>query len=556
MTPAPLVLELDLHTPLITAPPQDPLNAIRARQRTQLTDVLEGLRRAANDPKVAGLIARCDSGAQPTSVVQEIRAAVREFAQSGKPTVAWAQTFGEMAPGTIGYYTATAFDEIWLQPSGDVVLPGLNAPALFLRGALDRLGLQPELAQRYEYKNAADMFTQPGFTDAHREALGRIVESTADQIISEVATARGIDRARLRELVDSSMIPADDARSAGLVDRIGYRDDAYTELAKRLGGRMRLRYVGRYNHAQNKNQAVASYLQRKPARVAVIHGRGPVTTGRSSTNPLGSATLGADTIGSALRAAVKDESVRAIVFRVDSPGGSYVGSDTIRNDVRIARRSKPVIASLGSVAGSGGYFVTMCSDAVVASPATITGSIGVLAGKFASQNLLDRLGVAIERVSVGAQADMFEAEQSYSEEQWEILNRWLDRVYEDFTAKVAVDRGLSREHVEGVARGRIWTGADAYERGLVDELGGLATAIQIARDRAGLPRRDDLADVQMFPRVPFVERLKPPENSQSPANAGVSIRPWGSLTHLATALGLPAAGPLTMPFWTGGTFQG
>ncbi|NED96937.1 signal peptide peptidase SppA [Phytoactinopolyspora alkaliphila] len=548
MPAVPLVLELELNTPLITSPPQDPLSAVRARNRTHLSDLIEGLRRAAKDPKVAGLIAQCDGGTQPPAVVQEIRDAVAGFRRSGKPAVAWARSFGELGPGTTGYYLATAFDEIWLQPSGDVGLTGYSARAVFLREALDRAGLQPDLSQRHEYKNAADMFVRSQFSDAHREALTRIVESTGEQVFDAVAAARGLSTDRLRNIVDGGPLSATDARDAGLVDHVGYRDEVYTAMARRLGGRMRLRYVGRYNHAAGKAQILRLPVHRSRGNVAVIYGKGPIAVGRSSASPFSEGSIGADTLSANLRAAAADKNVKAIVFRVDSPGGSYVASDTIRREILLARRTKPVIASMGSVAGSGGYFVTMCADVVVASPATITGSIGVVGGKVVPKRLLERLGIRVGSVSTGAQAGMFAADEPFTQEQWEILNGWMDRVYDDFTAKVAEDRGLSREAVDDVARGRIWTGADARDRGLVDELGGLSTAIRIARDRGRLPDRDDLSDVQGYPKVPFLERLRPAESSQSPAAASSSLNPWGTLAHLATALGLPAAGPLSMPF--------
>ncbi|NEE04746.1 signal peptide peptidase SppA [Phytoactinopolyspora halotolerans] len=549
MSVAPLVLELELHTPLSTVPPQDPLTAIRARNRAQLSDVLEGLRRAAKDSKVAALVAQCDGGTQTPAVVQELRDAVLEFRRSGKPAVAWAQSFGELGPGTLGYYLASAFDEIWVQPSGDVGLTGLSARAVFLREALDQLGLQPQLSQRHEYKNAANMFTESEFTEAHRESLTRIVESMGEQIITAVADARDIDPQRLRDLIDAGPASADDAMAAGLIDTVGYRDEVYHAVNRSVGGRMRLRYVSRYNHARTKNDAMLrAPIQRRRGYVALVYGHGAITVGRSSASPFAQGSMGSDTISAALRAAVRDDSVKAIVFRVDSPGGSYVASDTIRREVLLARRRKPVVASMGSVAGSGGYFVTMAADAVVASPATITGSIGVVGGKISPRRLLDRLGIHVASVNVGQQADMFSSDEPFTDEQWEIVNRWMDRVYDDFTAKVAEDRKLARDHVLDVARGRIWTGADAREHGLVDELGGLTTAIQAARDRGGLPYRDDLADVRTYPRVPFLERLRPAESSQSPAATGTTVRAHAPLSDVATALGLPSTGALTMPF--------
>ncbi|NDL59310.1 signal peptide peptidase SppA [Phytoactinopolyspora mesophila] len=548
MAVVPLVLELDLLTPMATTPPQDPLSALRARNRTHLTDVIEGLRRGARDQHVGGLIAQCDGAAYSPATAQELREAVREFRRSGKPAVAWAQSFGELAPGTVGYFLATAFDEIWLQPSGDIGLTGLNARAVFLREALDRLGLHPELGQRYEYKNAADTFTQAEFTEAHRESLGRIVESTGDQLLEAVCKSRGIAIERVRELINSGIIGAAAAKSAGLIDHVGYRDEAYTSMARRVGGRMRLRYVGRYNQSAVKSRAMLAPVTRKRGCVALIYGHGPVTVGRSSASPMSGGSMGSETISASLRAAARDESVKSIVFRVDSPGGSYVASDTIRREVLQARRAKPVIASMGAVAGSGGYFVSMGADVVVAAPATITGSIGVLAGKMVIKKLLTRLGVRMDSVSVGEQAGMFSPSEPFTDAQWEIIDRWLDGVYDDFVAKVAHDRGMARDDVHSVAKGRIWTGADAHRHGLVDQLGGLVTAVGLARIRGGLPARNDLSDVRTFPKVSLLDRMRPAESSQSPAATSVVMRAWGPMTHLAAALGLPAAGPLTMPF--------
>jgi protease IV len=548
MAVVPLVLELDLLTPVATAPPQDPLSAFRARHRTQLTDVIEGLRRGARDQHVGGLIAQCDGAAHSAAVTQELRDAVLEFRRSGKPTVAWAQSFGELAPGTIGYFLATAFDEVWLQPSGGIGLTGLNARAVFLREALDRLGLHPDLGQRHEYKNAMNTFTQTEFTDAHRESLGRIVESTGEHMLNGVSEARKISVERFRELIDQGIIGAADAKAAGLIDHVGYRDEAYTAMARHVGGRMRLRYVGRYNQAATKNRALLATVIRKRGTVALIYGHGPVTVGRSSTSPLNGTSMGSETISASLRAAARDDSVSSIVFRVDSPGGSYVASDTIRREVLMARRAKPVIASMGSVAGSGGYFVSMGADVVVAAPATITGSIGVLAGKMVVKKLVERLGIRMDSVSVGEQAGMFSPAEPFSETQWEIVDRWLDDVYADFVAKAAHDRDMTRDQMHDVARGRIWTGTDARQHGLVDELGGLATAVRLARIRGGIPARDDLSDVRVFPRVSILDRVRPAESSQSPAATAVAMRPWGPLSQFATALGLPAAGPLTMPF--------
>jgi protease-4 len=248
---------------------------------------------------------------------------------------------------------------------------------------------------------------------------------------------------------------------------------------------------------------------------------------------------------------VRDERIKAIVFRVNSRGGSYIASDTIWREVCVAREAgKPVVVSMGDVAGSGGYYVAMAADVIVAQSATLTGSIGVLGGKLQASGLLERLGVNVESLARGRHALMFSSQTGFSEEEWAKLNEWLDLVYDDFTDKVARGRAMTREAVYEVARGRVWTGADAAERGLIDELGGLRRAVEIARERASLP-----PDAPLRPALAVspVRRLRRPRNSDDPS-AFVQVRgwnaelwEWGEHAQLASALGLPAAGPLTMP---------
>lgn len=567
------VLELDLTEPILTAPPADPVAAFRTRRRTHLSAVLDGLARAARDDDVTALIAKVGSAPGGLGVVQELRDAVMVFRESGKRTVAWAETFGEFGQGTAGYYLATAFGEIWLQESGDVGIIGLEGQSVFLADALDRLGVQLQLGQRYEFKNAANQLLETGFTDAHREALGRVVESSAQQIVAGIAAARGLDQARVRELVDSAPIAAADALHAGLVDRIGYRDEVYDALGATADAADQAAVTGDGDGQNDSGDAgprtmflarygpgPSSALARKLAArntqgIAVVNGIGGIRSGRGGHGPGGGTSMGSDTVAAAIRAAVRDDKVAAVVFRVDSPGGSYVASDTIRREVVRAReQGMPVIVSMGDVAGSGGYFVAMAADVIVASPGTVTGSIGVFGGKAVTERLFERFGVRRDGIGYGVRAAMFDSRAPFDHGQWLALQTWLDRVYDDFTAKVAHDRGLSREHTHDVARGRIWTGADARERGLVDELGGFADAVRIARLRAGLPDRGDFDDLRPYPKISPLERIRPPQSSESPTAAVSQLRlsAWGPFTRLAARVGLPADGPLTVPGWTVG----
>jgi protease IV len=543
----PLLLELDLSRGIVEAPPGAALRALGARQVPVLHALVDALRRAARDPGVAGLVAHV--GQRPISLAHssELRDAVARFRASGKPSVVWTETFGELNAGNVGYHLATAFEEVWLQPTGDLGLTGVTARALFVRDALDRLGVDPQLAQRHEYKTAADTFLRSGMSDAGREMAHRLAESATETIVADVAAARGLEPAVVRAIVDRGPLTAPEALEAGLVDRLGYRDEVFAGLRSRLG-ESRLLYVERYGRGRERRAALTNAVtrRRRPV-VALVRASGPIHLGRAGGFRPSGPTVGSDTLGATLRAAGRDSSVEAVVLRVDSPGGSYVASDAIRREVIALRGSgRPVVASLGTVAASGGYYVAMPCDALVASPGTITGSIGVLGGKQVVREALGRAGIRIESESVGAHAEMFSAQRPFTDEEWQRLEAWLDRVYEDFTEKAAADRGMDVEALRAVARGRVWTGADALAHGLVDRLGGLEEAVELGCERAGLRRED--VDVRTLPHVGIRERMRPPRSSDHPAAAPVALGEHPLLAEALAALGLPPfAGVLSLP---------
>ncbi|MEU8342278.1 signal peptide peptidase SppA [Spirillospora sp. NPDC048832] len=542
---APLILELDLTDGLVETAPADPISAILSMRRANLRDVLDGLRRARSDSRVRALVVKV-SGGVGLALVQELREAVRALRDAGKFTVAWAETYGEGGRGTVPYYLATAFDKVYLQPTGEVGLTGVALEEPFFAGALEKAGIEPRFAKRYEYKTMANTFMEKAYTPEHEESSRRLVASLGEQITAGVAAARGLSEEAVRALVDRGPFLADEALEENLVDRLAYRDEVYADLRERFGEEAQLRYVSRYNRAHG----LASRLP-QPGRqdvVALINGQGPIRLGRSGRGgplPNSGPAMGSDTIGAAFRAAVKDDRVKAIVFRVNSPGGSAVASDAIWREVVLARRAdKPVVVSMGNVAASGGYYVSMAADTIVAQPGTLTGSIGVVVGKAVVNGLLDRVGIGLGAVADGAHARMLSATKDFSDSEWERVNASLDRIYDDFTAKVAEGRDLSRERVHELARGRVWTGADAKEHGLVDELGGLDAALDLARKKAGLASD---APVRSYPHTSPLERLRPPESSEDRTAASARFDGWGSLGGLAARLGLPAAGPLTLP---------
>jgi protease-4 len=542
---APLILELDLTDGIVETPPADPLTAILSMRRTHLRDVLDGLRRARSDARVRALVVKITSGVG-LAMAQELREAVLALREAGKHTVAWAETFGEGGRGTVPYYLATAFDRVYVQPTGEVGLTGVALEEPFFAGALEKAGVQPRFAKRYEYKTMANTFMEKAYTPEHEESSQRLVTSIGEQVTAGIAEARKLSEDKVRELTDRGPLLANEALEARLVDRLGYRDEVFGDLRKEFGENALLRYVARYN----RTNGLARRLPQpgKQDVVALVNAHGPIRLGRSGRGgplPNQGPAMGSDTIGAALRSAAKDDRVKAIVLRVNSPGGSAVASDAIWREVVLAREAgKPVVVSMGNVAASGGYYIAMAADTIVAQPGTITGSIGVVVGKAVVNDLLDRVGVGLGSVSTAEHARMYSATKDFSESEWERINASLDQIYDDFTGKVAEGRGLSRERVHELARGRVWTGADAKDNGLVDELGGLDRALDLARKKAGLAAD---APVRTYPHTSPLERLRPPESSEDRTAAGARLDGWGSLTGFAARLGLPSAGPLTLP---------
>jgi protease-4 len=530
------LLELDLAELPAAPDADDPLARLRARGRPQLRPLLRALHDAAADPHVVGLIAKV-GGALPWAAMQELRIGVRAFAASGKPTLAWAESFGDGTGEMAAYVLATGFDKIWLQPGGGLGLLGVGVEATFVRGALDKLGIEPQLEQRYEFKNAADRVMRTEFTEAHRAALDRLAESVFTEAVAAIANGRGMEAVRVRELADTGPRTAPQARDVGLVDALGYRDQAYAAMRSRVGSDATLLFADRWRPQRRPHLPT-----RRKGHVALVEVRGVIVSGRTRRAPMGR-QVGSDSVGAALRAATNDENVRAVVLHVDSPGGSAVASDTIWREVcRVRDAGKPVVVSMGEAAASGGYYIACPADVIVALPSTLTGSIGVYGGKMVVRELLDRLGLTTGTVSHGARSLMFSPRRGFSDEERERLAATIDAIYDDFVAKVARGRGRPVAEIESIARGRVWTGSDALGIGLVDELGGLRDAVRIARSRAGLPAD---APVRHALHVAPLARLGRAKNTDDPRAVMSATLP--GLADIAAALGLPTTAALRMP---------
>jgi len=515
------VLEIDFEQLIVEYVREEPFSKILFGKQLTTRDVVDALAKASEDERVVGIVARVGNGAMGLAQIQEIRDAVIRFRESGKMAVAYGETFGEVGPGNGAYYLATAFDEIYLQPSGDIGLTGLMYESPFISGALEKLGLAPRMDQRYEYKNAMNLYTETEFTEAHREAMQTLVDSQFEQMVKGITVGRNLDEAEVRALIDRGPYLGQEAVDAGLADDLLYRDQVYQRVRERAGDRADFLFLSNYLARTGRPNT-------RGETVALIYGVGAVARGSSEFDPLfGEGTMGSDTVTAAFRAAIQDDDVAAIVFRVDSPGGSYVASDAIwRETVRARDAGKPVIVTMGNVAGSGGYFVSMWADKIIAQPGTITASIGVLGGKFLTAGLWDKLGLSWDEVHTSAHSTMWTGTRDYSPSEWARFQAWLDRVYADFTAKVAEGRGMTQEEVHEIAKGRIWTGEDALEIGLVDELGGFHAAFRAAREAAGL-EADDAIRVRVYPRPKSAFEIlfdEGGESSEPSAQVAVALR--------------------------------
>jgi protease IV len=500
--PDSIVLTADLNRGLAAGPSQDALSEIVFGEKPTLRGFLDAIERAGDDPRVRALYVQLGQDGLALATAQEVRDAIRAFRAKGKFALAFSESFGEFGPGTRPYYIAAAFDEIWVQPLGSVGLIGLRAEIPFFRGTLDWLGIKPSFGRREEYKTALNILTETAMTGPQREETEALLTSVSGQIVRGIAAARRLSETQVGELIDRGPLFADEATAAGLIDRIGYRDEALAATRGRAGSGATLMPLSRYLGAAGRPHASGP-------KIALIYGTGPIVQGRGDDDLLtGGETMSARRVARAFREAAHDPDVRAILFRIDSPGGSAVASETIWREVARAReRGKPVIASMGDVAGSGGYYIAAPADKIVAQPATLTGSIGVLAGKFIVADLLDKLGVTSQTVTRGANASMFSVYEDFSPAGRARLDAFLDQTYRGFKERVAAGRGMTEEQVEAVAKGRVWSGEQAREQGLVDALGGYDVALRLAREEAAIPAEEGV-ELAVFPeRKSALERI-------------------------------------------------
>lgn len=472
-------LRLDLDTVLYEARPTDFMTALTFGDSPTVADVVGGLERAAKDPKIKLLFARLTATNMSLAQVQEVRAAVKAFSAAGKKTVVYAPTLGETGGGLSAYYLASAFDEIWLQPTGGVGTAGIFLETPYLRKALEKIGIRPSFESRYEYKTGADAVSKEKMSAPERKNLTALMNGFIDQIASDVAASRNIPAERAKKILTSGPYNAREALKLKLVDRVEYVDVLENGLEDELEN-----VADFFDYAY---MTLPNLPKGKPV-VAYIPATGIIQYGESLFGGDSySSVMGVGTISASLRDAADDDDVKAVVIRIDSPGGGYTPSDSLWRDIIYLKeqKKKPVYCSMGSTAASGGYFISLACDKVYAQPSTITGSIGVFGGKLVVSELLKKLNVRVDFLSSGDNAGMFSPARDFTKAQKKTFAKMLDAVYADFTAKVAERRGFGRKKLDAVARGRVFTGAQAVRNGLVDEIGGITDAVADASKAAG-----------------------------------------------------------------------
>jgi len=446
-----------------------------------LSGTVQLLWQAADDPRVVGMYIDIGDESAGLARVQELRQAIARFRGKGKFAIGFAESLGSGSDHFADYYLAASLDQIWLQPSGGFEVAGLAVETPFLRTGLDKLGVHIEGGKRYEYKSAPDTFTESAMTGPARDNLQQLVNSLYAQFIDDVARDRKLPPQKLRELIDQAPFDSDRAKTENLVDKIGYRADAMDEVWKRAPKTRDLVTIDDYANDDQRPKPRGDVI-------ALVHASGTIVSGSEGDSPLDDDTVAAsDDVIDALDTAARAPEVKAIVLRIDSPGGTYPAADAIADAVARARSAgKPVIVSMGDVAASGGYLAAVRADVIVAEPTSITASIGVFGMWPVADGLLNTLGVKMERISVGANAGMYSTYLPPNAAQKTAIGRELDAVYADFTRQVAEARKLDAAKVDAAARGRVFTGTDARRVGLVDELGGLQLAISIAKAKAGI----------------------------------------------------------------------
>jgi protease-4 len=502
--------------------PDDVIGQLIGRNATTVRGFVESLRLAKRDPRITGVLLMPSSFESPFwAKVQELRDAVLDFRKSGKTVVAFLEYGGDRE-----YYLASAADRVFLLPTSALDLTGVASYEVFLRGTLEKAGAYADFLQIGAYKTAVNQLTEKGFTPAHREMTESLNTDMYEQLVRGIAAARRKTETEVRQLLDQGPFAPEDAVRMGLVDALAYEDQVDDRVPQlRQGGELRRVEGNDYQRVTPRSLGV-----RPQSKIALVYASGVIASGKSGYDPGNGVVVGSDTFVEQLRRLRNDDAIKAIVLRVDSPGGSSVASDVMWRELMITRDekpSRPLVISMSDLAASGGYYISVPGQVIVAQPGTLTGSIGIFAGKFVIDGTLNKVGVTTETVKSGKNADIYSPFARFSPEQRQKVGQYMEGFYKSFITKVADGRHSTPERIDAVAQGRVWTGAQAKDRGLVDALGGLDTAVSIAKERAHIPADEEVDLVVYSARRSFYEALTELGRSSSALGA------WGVLMNAA-----------------------
>ena len=468
-----------------------------------LHDYLDALDNARTDPRVTGVVVRIAPLQTGLAKLEEIRNHLLAFRTSGKPSICY---LGYDGIQNQEYYLASACQQIWLVPTTPVNIRGMMAEATFIRGTLDKLKIVPEYYHIAEYKTAGNMFTEKKFTPAHKEEVESLLHSVYEQYLGDTSKARGVSRDQFEAILNRGPFSSADALSTKIVDRVGYWDQIQDYFKKRAGG---------WNPVSlNTYRTTLGTPNFALDKIAIVYASGLIVSGDSGTTPGGGFIMGGDSVAADIRRARMDSGIKAIVLRVDSGGGSVVGSEVIRREVELAHEVKPVVVSMSDVAASGGYWIASPADKIVADRDTITGSIGVIIGKLNVSGLFNLLGVSTDYVATSDNATLFSAQQNFTPAQREYIEKSLHQTYAEFIVGVAEGRKMSVDAVDKIGKGRVWSGSQAKDLGLVDELGGVDRAIEVAKQLAHIPASDSIRIVRLPEERTFFQQLLEREKEQ------------------------------------------
>lgn len=498
------VLVIDAEGSIEEQAPPSFFGALAANSTPVLHDYLDAIDSAKTDPRITGIVVRVAPLSTGWAKLEEIRRHLLGFRSSHKPSICY---LGYDGIGNPEYYLASACEQIWLVPSNPVDIRGMMAEALFLRGTLDKLKIIPEFYHVAEFKTATNMFTEKKFTPPHREEVESVLRSIYNQYVTGAAEARGMDRAKFESILNTGPLLSNDAVADKIVDRLGYWDQVQDFFKAKHHGWNPVS-LGSY-----RNYLRDGAFDSGP-QIAVVNATGLIVSGESQSTPGGGFVMGGDSVARDLRDARSDSSIRAIVLRIDSGGGSVVGSEVIRREVELSERQKPVVVSMSDVAASGGYWIATPAAKIVADANTITGSIGVLTGKLNLSGLYNLLGLSTDYVATSDNATLFSDQQNFTPAQEAYIKKSLDETYAEFTEGVAKGRKMAVEAVDKIGKGREWSGEQGKSIGLVDEIGGFDRAIAVAKQLAGIPASESVRMVRYPQEKSLLEQLVERERNE------------------------------------------